>query len=117
MAKRYQVKDLFDSVHDIHVQWRDKQDPKTEAELTTILVRCCAQFVKDNTPILTTVKFFFDDKKKELNEKHPDWKLPKPRSFYVEKWRDAVYENRVVSSEDEFINDCNDDPEGYGNFE
>ncbi len=52
-----------------------------------------------------------------LNEKSPDWKLPNKRSFYEDKWKDGVADGHLVSSLEEFIKDCNDDPEGYGNFE
>ena len=67
--KRYKVEDLIASVTDVSHQWEkneslgEKKDLKLQAELVCILIRCCAQFIKDNTPVITTVRFFFNDKK------------------------------------------------------
>ena len=69
MAERYKVEDLISSVKDVSEQWEkneslgEKKDLKLQAELVCILIRCCAQFIKDNTPVITTVRFFFNDKK------------------------------------------------------
>ena len=70
MAKRYKVEDLISSVKDVSEQWEQNEskdagkDLKLQAELVCILIRCCAQYIKDNTPVITTVRFFFNDDKK-----------------------------------------------------
>ena len=70
MAERYKVEDLISSVKDVSEQWEKNEskdagkDVKLQAELVCILIRCCAQFIKDNTPVVTSVKFFFKDDKK-----------------------------------------------------
>jgi hypothetical protein len=67
--KRYKVEDLFESIDATCADWEkneslgEKKDLKLQAELVCILIRCCAQFIKDNTPVITTVRFFFNDKK------------------------------------------------------
>ena len=67
--KRYKVEDLIASVTDVSHQWEKNEakdagkDIKLQAELVCILIRCCAQYIKDNTPVITTVRFFFNDKK------------------------------------------------------
>ena len=69
MAERYKVEDLISSVKDVSEQWEKNEskdagkDVKLQAELVCILIRCCAQYIKDNTPVITTVRFFFNDKK------------------------------------------------------
>ena len=69
MSERYKVEDLISSVKDVSEQWEKNEskdagkDVKLQAELVCILIRCCAQFIKDNTPVITTVRFFFNDKK------------------------------------------------------
>ena len=69
MAERYKVEDLISSVKDVSEQWEKNEskdagkDVKLQAELVCILIRCCAQFIRDNTPVITTVRFFFNDKK------------------------------------------------------
>ena len=70
MAERYKVEDLISSVRDVNEQWtknelkNEKKDVKLQAELVCILIRCCAQFIRDNTPVISTVRFFFNDDKK-----------------------------------------------------
>tara|TARA_Y100001970_G_scaffold129011_1_gene159182 strand:+ start:361 stop:573 length:213 start_codon:yes stop_codon:yes gene_type:complete len=70
MAKRYKVEDLISSVKDVSEQWEQNEskdagkDLKLQAELVCILIRCCAQFIRDNTPVISTVRFFFNDDKK-----------------------------------------------------
>ena len=70
MAKRYKVEDLISSVKDVSEQWEQNEskdagkDVKLQAELVCILIRCCAQFIRDNTPVISTVRFFFNDDKK-----------------------------------------------------
>ena len=70
MAERYKVEDLISSVKDVSEQWEKNEskdegkDVKLQAELVCILIRCCAQFIKDNTPVISTVRFFFNDDKK-----------------------------------------------------
>ena len=67
MAERYKVEDLISSVKDVSEQWEKNEskdagkDVKLQAELVCILIRCCAQFIKDNTPVISTVRFFFND--------------------------------------------------------
>ena len=69
MAERYKVEDLIASVKDVSEQWEKNEskdagkDVKLQAELVCILIRCCAQFIRDNTPVISTVRFFFNDKK------------------------------------------------------
>jgi len=69
MAERYKVEDLISSVKDVSEQWEKNEskdagkDVKLQAELVCILIRCCAQFIRDNTPVISTVRFFFNDKK------------------------------------------------------
>ena len=69
MAERYKVEDLISSVKDVSEQWEKNEskdagkDVKLQAELVCILIRCCAQYIRDNTPVITTVRFFFNDKK------------------------------------------------------
>tara|TARA_R100001463_G_scaffold121828_1_gene178143 strand:+ start:479 stop:688 length:210 start_codon:yes stop_codon:yes gene_type:complete len=69
MAERYKVEDLISSVKDVSEQWEQNEskdagkDVKLQAELVCILIRCCAQFIRDNTPVISTVRFFFNDKK------------------------------------------------------
>ena len=71
MAERYKVEDLISSVKDVSEQWEKNEskdagkDVKLQAELVCILIRCCAQFIRDNTPVISTVRFFFNDNKKE----------------------------------------------------
>ena len=68
--KRYKVEDLISSVKDVSEQWEQNEskdagkDVKLQAELVCILIRCCAQFIRDNTPVISTVRFFFNDDKK-----------------------------------------------------
>ena len=70
MAERYKVEDLISSVKDVSEQWEQNEskdagkDVKLQAELVCILIRCCAQFIRDNTPVISTVRFFFNDDKK-----------------------------------------------------
>ena len=70
MAERYKVEDLISSVKDVSEQWEKNEskdtgkDVKLQAELVCILIRCCAQFIRDNTPVISTVRFFFNDDKK-----------------------------------------------------
>ena len=70
MAERYKVEDLISSVKDVSEQWEQNEskdagkDVKLQAELVCILIRCCAQYIRDNTPVITTVRFFFNDDKK-----------------------------------------------------
>jgi len=67
MAERYKVEDLISSVKDVSEQWEQNEskdagkDVKLQAELVCILIRCCAQFIRDNTPVISTVRFFFND--------------------------------------------------------
>jgi len=69
MSERYKVEDLISSVKDVSEQWEQNEskdagkDVKLQAELVCILIRCCAQFIRDNTPVISTVRFFFNDKK------------------------------------------------------
>ena len=70
MAERYKVEDLISSVKDVSERWEQNEskdagkDVKLQAELVCILIRCCAQFIRDNTPVISTVRFFFNDDKK-----------------------------------------------------
>ena len=70
MAERYKVEDLISSVKDVSEQWEKNEskdagkDVKLQAELVCILIRCCAQYIRDNTPVISTVRFFFNDDKK-----------------------------------------------------
>lgn len=70
MSERYKVEDLISSVKDVSEQWEKNEskdagkDVKLQAELVCILIRCCAQFIRDNTPVISTVRFFFNDDKK-----------------------------------------------------
>ena len=70
MAERYKVEDLVSSVKDVSEHWEKNEskdagkDVKLQAELVCILIRCCAQFIRDNTPVISTVRFFFNDDKK-----------------------------------------------------
>ena len=70
MAERYKVEDLISSIKDVSEQWEKNEsndagkDLKLQAELVCILIRCCAQFIRDNTPVISTVRFFFNDDKK-----------------------------------------------------
>ena len=68
--KRYKTEDLFESIEDTKNSWEkneslgEKKDLKLQAELVCVLIRCCAQYIRDNTPVITTVRFFFNDDKK-----------------------------------------------------